>query len=91
MVAPEAGLIVLLNHPEDGVAVRDSEEGLPLSHAFDLNIQVVVDQDDHHSDSLPVMGEVGAGGGQSQLSRDSDLFNLLPIIEAVTRGGTKRS
>lgn len=33
----------------------------------------------------------GAGLGDGLLSQDSDPFNLLLIIEAVTRGGAKRS
>lgn len=60
------------------------------SHDIDLNIYIVMEQDDR-SVILPEMDMVGAGIGDRLLSQDSNLFNLLPIIEAVTRGGAKKS
>ncbi|KAM1271566.1 hypothetical protein ACFX2I_032473 [Malus domestica] len=41
--------------------------------------------------TLAEMDVVGSGVGDWLLSQDSDPFNLLPIIKAVTRGKAKRS
>lgn len=84
MVAPEAGPIVLLTHIGEGGVVEDSDESLETSHAFDLNVPIVVEHD-WFPDPLPVTGGDGDILGVGFLSQDSDPFDLLPIIEAVTK------
>lgn len=67
----------------------DSDESLQISHAFDLNVPIVVKQEGF-LDSLPTTRGEGASLGEGLLSQDSDPFNLVPIIKAITKGGTKR-
>lgn len=62
VVAPEAGPIVLMNHPEERGVMGDSDESLQIIHAFDHNVPIVVEQEGL-SDSLPVMGRRGCKFG----------------------------
>lgn len=78
-----------MNHLEKVVTNGKTTEVLQPSRDIDINMPIVEVHDDvsemaHERDGVD--GDLGAG----LLSQDSDPFNLLPIIEAVSRGGMKR-
>ena len=74
--------------PDEAVVVERGSENL-VNSVIDLNLPVVVDQEDRIN-SLVAEEVVGVGSGVGLASQDYDPFNLLPIIEAVSRGGLKR-
>lgn len=67
VVTPEAEPIVLMNHPNDGKALGKSDGSVQISHAFDLNVPIVVEKEGT-LDPLREMGEVGASVGKGLLS-----------------------
>ena len=81
VVPLEAGPITLMDHPDKRWVV--------VSHASDLNIPVVGERKGLTVHPAVMEGE-GVNLGEGIGSQDSDPFDLLPIIEAVTKGGTKR-
>ncbi|CAN6581160.1 unnamed protein product [Malus baccata var. baccata] len=89
VIAPGVEIIELVSHPEEFEGNGEIIEVVQQERDIDLNIPIL---EVRKEEFARVLGGPGAGGGveQRSLSQDSDPFNHLPIIEAVSRGRLKR-
>ncbi|XP_070672186.1 uncharacterized protein [Malus domestica] len=83
------GSVELLCHPEVVAGISENPPMLQQSKDIDLNIPIMEVVEEGLAWAL---GRYGVEGdvGQDIASQDSDPFNLLPIIEAVSKGRMKR-
>ncbi|RXI02305.1 hypothetical protein DVH24_026835 [Malus domestica] len=89
VIAPGVEIIELVSHPEEFEGNGEIIEVVQQERDIDLNIPIL---EVGKEEFARVLRGPGAGGGveQGSLSQDSDPFNPLPIIEAVSRGRLKR-
>ncbi|KAM1398236.1 hypothetical protein ACFX2I_015707 [Malus domestica] len=90
VIAPAAGLIELVSHPDELEGNGESFEVIPQVRNIDLNMPLV-EGITEKVERIHGESDVGGGGEQRSLSQDSDPFNLLPIIEVVSTERLKRS
>ncbi|KAB2626693.1 hypothetical protein D8674_020311 [Pyrus ussuriensis x Pyrus communis] len=88
IIAPSAGMIELVSHLEEFKGNEEHTEVVQQSIDIDLNMSIMEGVEEG---SVRAPKGYGVDGGVEQrlLSQDSDPFNLLPIIEAISRKGRK--
>ncbi|KAB2623921.1 hypothetical protein D8674_037874 [Pyrus ussuriensis x Pyrus communis] len=89
-IAPEAGRIELLSHLDLIKVIGESTKVIQPNRDIDLNIPIMEVNSDV-SGRNHVSDGIARGLGEGLTSQDSNLFNLLLIIEAVLRGGMKNN
>lgn len=89
IIAPGAGMIKLVSHLEEFEGNGESTEVVQQSKDIDLNM-LILEVVEEWSKRASGWYSVDEGVEQGLLSQDSDPFNLLPIIEAVSREITKK-